>query len=883
MEQYTVTGMSCAACSARVEKAVGKVAGVSACSVSLLTNSMGVEGTALEQDIIAAVEAAGYGAARKTSERQASVYKGGEETALADRETPLLQKRLWASLVFLAVLMYISMGHMMWGWWLPVSLADNHVAVGLLQLLLTGIIMVINQRFFISGFKSLLHGAPNMDTLVALGAGASFVYSTYALFAMTEAQAKGNMEAVMAYMHEFYFESAAMILTLITVGKMLEARSKGRTTDALKGLMKLAPKTAVVLKEGAETEIPIEQVKKGDVFVVRPGENIPVDGVVLEGSSAVNEAALTGESIPVDKQKGDGVSAATLNQSGFLKCEATRVGEDTTLSKIIQMVSDAAATKAPIAKVADRVSGVFVPAVIAVAAVTLLVWLLAGKDIGFALARGISVLVISCPCALGLATPVAIMVGNGCGAKNGILFKTAVSLEEAGKMRIVALDKTGTITSGEPKVTDVYPAQGVSKEELIRTACALEQKSEHPLAKAVLEYAREKGIEAEEVTDFRVLSGSGLEARRQGELLSGGNYRFINGRAEIAESIQREAERLAEEGKTPLFFARGGSFAGMIAVADVIKEDSPQAVRELQNMGLRVVMLTGDNARTAKAIGRQAGVDEVIAGVLPEGKESVIRSLKEQGKVAMVGDGINDAPALTRADIGIAIGAGTDIAIDAADVVLMKSSLCDVPAAIRLSRATLKNIHENLFWAFLYNVIGIPLAAGLWIPVFGWKLNPMFGAAAMSLSSFCVVTNALRLNLVDIHSAKRDGRHRRAEALRAAEIPQAAGEEQAQKAADGKQAEQEADRKIESGKRNTGKPDKEMEENKMEKTMKIEGMMCGHCEARVKKCLEALPQVTEAVVSHETGSAVVKLNGEIADETLQKAVEEQDYKVLSVM
>ena len=843
MKQYTVTGMSCAACSARVEKAVGKVAGVSACSVSLLTNSMGVEGTASEQEIIAAVEAAGYGAAPKGREEQAAAGRSGEEAALEDKETPLLKKRLFASVGFLIILMYISMGHMMWGWWLPSFLAENHVAMGILQLLLTVIIMVINQRFFISGFKSLLHGAPNMDTLVALGAGASFIYSTYALFAMTDAQLKGNMEGVMAYMHEFYFESAAMILTLITVGKMLEARSKGRTTDALKGLMKLAPKTAVIVREGVETEIPIEQVKKGDVFVVRPGENIPVDGVVIEGSSAVNEAALTGESIPVDKAEGDSVSAATLNQSGFIRCEATRVGEDTTLSKIIQMVSDAAATKAPIAKVADKVSGVFVPAVIAIAAVTILIWLLVGKDIGFVLARGISVLVISCPCALGLATPVAIMVGNGCGAKNGILFKTAVSLEEAGKMQIVALDKTGTITSGEPKVTDICPAEGVSEKELMLTACALEQKSEHPLAKAVLEYAGEKGIEAEEVTDFRALSGSGLEAGKQGEVLSGGNYQFISGRAEIAKSIQEEAERLSEEGKTPLFFARDNRLCGMIAVADVIKEDSPRAVKELQNMGIRVVMLTGDNVRTAEAIGRQAGVDEVIAGVLPDGKESVIRSLQEQGKVAMVGDGINDAPALTRADIGIAIGAGTDIAIDAADVVLMKSRLSDVPAAIRLSRATLKNIHENLFWAFIYNIIGIPLAAGLWIPVFGWQLNPMFGAAAMSLSSFCVVTNALRLNLVDIHSAKRDKKHKKA---------------------------------------NIGKTEKEMEENKMEKTMKIEGMMCGHCEARVKKCLEALPEVTEAVVSHETGSAVVKLSGEIADETLKKAVEEQDYKVVSI-
>ncbi|MBD5512249.1 MAG: heavy metal translocating P-type ATPase [Lachnospiraceae bacterium] len=867
MKQYTVTGMSCAACSARVEKAVGKVAGVSACSVSLLTNSMGVEGTASEQEIIAAVEAAGYGAAPKGREEQAAAGRGREEAVLEDKETPLLKKRLFASVGFLIVLMYISMGHMMWGWWLPSFLAENHVAMGLLQLLLTVIIMVINQRFFISGFKSLLHGAPNMDTLVALGAGASFIYSTYALFAMTDAQLKGNMEGVMAYMHEFYFESAATILTLITVGKMLEARSKGRTTDALKGLMKLAPKTAVIVREGVETEIPIEQVKKGDVFVVRPGENIPVDGVVIEGSSAVNEAALTGESIPVDKAEGDSVSAATLNQSGFIKCEATRVGEDTTLSKIIQMVSDAAATKAPIAKVADKVSGVFVPAVIAIAAVTILIWLLVGKDIGFVLARGISVLVISCPCALGLATPVAIMVGNGCGAKNGILFKTAVSLEEAGKMQIVALDKTGTITSGEPKVTDICPAEGFSERELMLTACALEQKSEHPLAKAVLEYAGEKGIEAEEVTDFRALSGSGLEARKQGEVLSGGNYQFISGRAEIAKSIQEEAERLSEEGKTPLFFARDNRLCGMIAVADVIKEDSPRAVKELQNMGIRVVMLTGDNARTAEAIGRQAGVDEVIAGVLPDGKESVIRSLQEQGKVAMVGDGINDAPALTRADIGIAIGAGTDIAIDAADVVLMKSRLSDVPAAIRLSRATLKNIHENLFWAFIYNIIGIPLAAGLWIPVFGWQLNPMFGAAAMSLSSFCVVTNALRLNLVDIHSAKRDKKHRNA------------GEK---KSAAGEIGKSESSQKADTKKLNIGKTEKEMEENKMEKTMKIEGMMCGHCEARVKKCLEALPEVTEAVVSHETGSAVVKLSGEIADETLKKAVEEQDYKVVSI-
>ncbi len=838
MEQYTVTGMSCAACSARVEKAVAKVEGVTSCSVSLLTNSMGVEGTAPAQAIISAVEEAGYGASLKGAGGAAETQRAGTsgEEMLADRETPVLKRRLYSSLGFLIVLMYISMGHMMWNWPVPSFIEGNHVAMGLLQLLLTVIIMVINQKFFVSGFKSLWHRAPNMDTLVALGSGASFVYSTYALFAMTDAQMRGDMAGVMSYMHEFYFESAAMILTLITVGKMLEARSKGRTTDALKSLMKLAPKTATVVRDGAETEVPVEQVKKGDIFVVRPGENIPVDGVVLEGSSAVNEAALTGESIPVDKGAGDRVSAATVNQSGFIRCEAIRVGEDTTLSQIIQMVSDAAATKAPIAKVADKVSGVFVPAVITIAAVTLVVWLLAGQGIGFALARSISVLVISCPCALGLATPVAIMVGNGMGAKNGILFKTAVSLEEAGKTQIVALDKTGTITSGEPRVTDMIPVPGVSETELLRDACALEQKSEHPLAKAILVRAEELGLESREVTDFKALPGNGLSAVLDGAAMAGGNLQFISSQAEVSSQLKERAKGLAEEGKTPLFFSRDGSLEGIIAVADTIKEDSPQAVRELQNMGIRVVMLTGDNERTARAIGGQAGVDEVIAGVLPEGKESVIRSLKRQGKVAMVGDGINDAPALTRADIGIAIGAGTDIAIDAADVVLMKSRLSDVPAAIRLSRATLKNIHENLFWAFFYNVVGIPLAAGLWYPIFGWKLNPMFGAAAMSLSSFCVVTNALRLNLFRIHDAGKD-------------------------------------RKIKI---------KKMEEKNMEKTMKIEGMMCGHCEARVKKCLEALPEVAEAAVSHEAGTAVVTLNSDIADDVLRKAVEDQDYKVVSI-
>ena len=847
MEQYTVTGMSCAACSARVEKAVSKVEGVTSCSVSLLTNSMGVEGSASPEAIIKAVEDAGYGASPKSSAREhhSSMDMAAAEEALKDKDTLLLKKRLITSLVFLLVLMYFSMGHMMWGWPLPSVLQDNHVAMGLIQMLLTIVIMVINQRFFISGFKSLAHKAPNMDTLVALGATAAFVYSTYALFAMTDAQVRGDMNGVMAYMHEFYFESAAMILTLITVGKMLEAHSKGKTTDALKGLMKLAPKTAVVIRNGEEVEVPVDEVSKGDIFVVRPGENIPVDGIVLEGNSAVNESALTGESIPVDKAVGDKVSAATQNQSGYIRCEATRVGEDTTLSQIIQMVSDAAATKAPIAKVADKVSGVFVPAVITIAVITTLIWLLAGESFGFALARGISVLVISCPCALGLATPVAIMVGNGVGAKNGIMFKTAVSLEEAGKVEIVALDKTGTITSGKPKVTDMIPAEGISQEELLRLAYALESRSEHPLARAIVDYAKEKGVQASEVTDFEALTGNGVQTKLNGSRLLGGSFKFMKSQLSIPESAQSQYEKLAGDGKTPLFFAKENQFLGIIAVADVIKEDSPQAVRELQNMGIRVVMLTGDNERTAKAIGAQAGVDEVIAGVLPDGKESVIRKLKEQGKVAMVGDGINDAPALTRADMGIAIGAGTDIAIDAADVVLMKSRLSDVPAAIRLSRAALHNIHENLFWAFAYNVIGIPLAAGIWIPLFGWQLNPMYGAAAMSLSSFCVVTNALRLNLVKIHDASHD-------------------------------------KKVKNRSHQASATINQMEDNSMEKTMKIEGMMCGHCEARVKKTLEALPQVTEAQVSHEKGTAVVKLNAEVSNEELAKAVEEQDYKVISV-
>lgn len=889
MKQYTVTGMSCAACSSRVEKAVSKVPGVTACSVSLLTNSMGVEGDVPPETVIHAVEDAGYGASLKGQGTATQAQSASEaEDALKDRETPVLKHRLIASLGFLAVLMYMSMGHMMWGWPLPHFMDGNHVAMGLLQLLLAGIIMVINQKFFISGFKGLLHRAPNMDTLVALGSGASFIYSTYALFAMTDAQLKGNDTAVMSYMHEFYFESAAMILALITVGKMLEARSKGKTTDALKGLMKLAPKTAVIIRDGVETKVPIEEVKKGDVFVVRPGENIPVDGVVLEGASAVNEAALTGESIPVDKAQGDPVSAATVNQSGYLRCEATRVGEDTSLSQIIRMVSDAAATKAPIAKIADRVSGVFVPAVITIAVVTTIIWLLAGQTFGFALARGISVLVISCPCALGLATPVAIMVGNGMGAKNGILFKTAVSLEETGKMDIVALDKTGTITSGEPRVTDVIPSGGVTEKELVSLALSLEKKSEHPLAKAVLLYAKEQQVDAPEAADFQALPGNGLSGTLDGASLAGGSFSYISGHTTVSAQEQVSFERLASEGKTPLCFMKNGRLAGMIAVADVIKEDSPQAVKELQNMGIRVVMLTGDNERTARAIGAQAGVDEVIAGVLPDGKESVIRSLKEQGKVAMVGDGINDAPALTRADIGIAIGAGTDIAIDAADVVLMKSRLSDVPAAIRLSRATLRNIHENLFWAFFYNVVGIPLAAGLWYPIFGWKLNPMFGAAAMSLSSFCVVTNALRLNLFKMHDASKDHPMRKR-----AEKAANKGGEKAENAgtvrmgaedtrsigqtANGNETVSKEMQKSENQKNNIN-----MEGITMTKTMNIEGMMCGHCEARVKKALEALAGVESAEVSHEKGTAVVSMSADVADDTLKEAVEAQDYKVDSI-
>ena len=889
MKQYTVTGMSCAACSSRVEKAVSKVPGVTACSVSLLTNSMGVEGDVPPETVIHAVEDAGYGASLKGQGTAAQAQSASEaEDALKDRETPVLKHRLIASLGFLAVLMYMSMGHMMWGWPLPHFMDGNHVAMGLLQLLLTGIIMVINQKFFISGFKGLLHRAPNMDTLVALGSGASFIYSTYALFAMTDAQLKGNDTAVMSYMHEFYFESAAMILALITVGKMLEARSKGKTTDALKGLMKLAPKTAVIIRDGVETKVPIDEVKKGNVFVVRPGENIPVDGVVLEGTSAVNEAALTGESIPVDKAQGDPVSAATVNQSGYLRCEATRVGEDTSLSQIIRMVSDAAATKAPIAKIADRVSGVFVPAVITIAVVTTIIWLLAGQTFGFALARGISVLVISCPCALGLATPVAIIVGNGMGAKNGILFKTAVSLEETGKMDIVALDKTGTITSGEPRVTDVIPSGGVTEKELVSLALSLEKKSEHPLAKAVLLYAKEQQIDAPEAADFQALPGNGLSGTLDGASLAGGSFSYISGHTTVSAQEQASFERLASEGKTPLCFMKNGRLAGMIAVADVIKEDSPQAVKELQNMGIRVVMLTGDNERTARAIGAQAGVDEVIAGVLPDGKESVIRSLKEQGKVAMVGDGINDAPALTRADIGIAIGAGTDIAIDAADVVLMKSRLSDVPAAIRLSRATLRNIHENLFWAFFYNVVGIPLAAGLWYPIFGWKLNPMFGAAAMSLSSFCVVTNALRLNLFKMHDASKDHPMRKR-----AEKAANKGGEKAENAgavrvgaedtrsigqtANGNETVSKEMQKSENQKNNIN-----MEGITMTKTMNIEGMMCGHCEARVKKALEALAGVESAEVSHEKGTAVVSMSADVADDTLKEAVEAQDYKVDSI-
>ena len=863
MEQYNVTGMSCAACSARVEKAVSKVPGVTGCSVSLLTNSMGVEGTASEQDIIRAVEASGYGASKKGGAKETSGSGASDyEEMLRDKTTPLLKKRLIASLVLLIPLMYVSMGHMMWNWPLPSFFDGNHVAMGLVQLLLTVAIMVINQRFFINGFKSLWHRAPNMDTLVALGATASFGYSVYALFAMTGAQVRGDMDAVMGYMHEFYFESAAMILTLITVGKMLEALSKGRTTDALKGLMKLAPKTATLLRDGQETEVSIDQVKIGDCFVVRPGENIPVDGVVTEGSSAVNESALTGESIPVDKAAGDTVSAATLNQSGFLTCEATRVGEDTTLSQIIQMVSDAAATKAPIAKVADRVSGIFVPAVITIAILTIIGWLLAGQSVGFALARGISVLVISCPCALGLATPVAIMVGNGMGAKHGIMFKTAVSLENAGKTEIVALDKTGTITSGEPEVTDLYPIAPVTEEALLLAAGALEQKSEHPLARAVLKLAKERGMDCGDLTEFTAVPGNGLTGRRGTSFLAGGNAAFIGGQATIPEAAKAMAEQYAKQGKTPLFFSENGSLLGIIAVADVIKEDSPRAVRELQNMGIRVVMLTGDNERTAQAIGAEAGVDEVIAGVLPDGKEAVIRTLKEQGRTAMVGDGINDAPALTRADVGIAIGAGTDIAIDAADVVLMKSRLSDVPAAIRLSRATLRNIHENLFWAFIYNIIGIPLAAGIWYPIFGWKLNPMFGAAAMSLSSFCVVTNALRLNLFGMYDAGKDKKRRKKGSTTG-----------------------NGSRSANTGSATAVQPEenqKEKENKDMEKTMEIKGMMCGHCEARVKKALEALPEVTEAIVSHEAGTAVVKLSAAVSDDVLKKAVEDQDYEVTDI-
>ena len=857
MKQYIVTGMSCAACSSRVEKAVSKVEGVENCSVSLLTNSMGVEGTASDEAVIKAVEDAGYGASLKTShtasDKSGTSQKSGsqgmyaaQEDMLKDRATPVLKKRLIASVGFLIVLMYISMGHMMWGWPLPSFLEGNHVAMGLIQMLLTIIIMVINQKFFISGFKGLLHKAPNMDTLVALGSGAAFVYSTYALFAMTDAQVRMDMDGVMHYMHEFYFESAAMILTLITVGKMLEAHSKGKTTDAIKSLMKLAPKTANIIRDGSELNVPVENVKKGDIFIVRPGENIPVDGIVVEGSSAVNEAALTGESIPVDKSAGDNVSAATLNQSGFLKCEASRVGEDTTLSQIIQMVSDAAATKAPIAKIADRVSGVFVPAVITIALITIAVWLIAGQSVGFALARGISVLVISCPCALGLATPVAIMVGNGMGAKNGMMFKTASSLEETGKIDIVALDKTGTITSGEPKVTDIICADGFGKNDLLESAYSIEMLSEHPLAKAVTGYVKDNKRDVfnkkYNITEFQALAGNGLSGINGEDKITGGSLRFMSNMVNVPQEMDKKAQELAEQGKTPLLFAKNDKLLGIIAVADVIKEESGQAVKELHDMGVRVVMLTGDNERTAKAIGRQAGVGEVIAGVLPDGKEAVIRKLKESGKVAMVGDGINDAPALTRADIGIAIGAGTDIAIDAADIVLMKSRLTDVPAAIRLSRATLRNIHENLFWAFFYNIIGIPLAAGVWIQLFGWTLNPMFGAAAMSLSSFCVVTNALRLNLFKVYDASHDRKRVK---------------------------------KHDNNKNSKG-------EKNMEKTLNIEGMMCGHCEARVKKALEALAQVDEAVVSHENGTAVVKLNVDVDNAVLKEAVEAQDYKVTGI-
>ena len=859
MKQYTVTGMSCAACSARVEKAVSKVDGVTSCSVSLLTNSMGVEGSATDAQIVEAVEQAGYGASPKGTGTETANGRANNsleqlkaaQDALVDRETPKLRNRLIASLIFLVVLMYFSMGHMMWGWPLPEFFNGNHVAMGLLQLLLTVAVMVINQKFFISGFKGLIHGAPNMDTLVALGSAASFGYSVYALFAMTAAQVKGDMDAVMSYMHEFYFESAAMILALITVGKMLEAHSKGKTTDALKSLMQLAPKTATVVKDGVEQEISVDAVKKGDIFVVRPGENIPVDGEIIDGTTAVNESALTGESIPVDKQKGDAVSAATVNQSGFIKCRATRVGEDTTLSQIIQMVSDAAATKAPIAKIADRVSGVFVPAVITIAIITIIAWLIAGETVGFALARGISVLVISCPCALGLATPVAIMVGNGKGAKSGILFKTAASLEATGRTQIVALDKTGTITSGEPKVTDIVPDETFFEEngnnagKLLAIAASVEAKSEHPLAKAIMERAKTDEISIAEVTDFSAVVGNGLTATLAGKMIKAGNLAFVSKFVKVSDDMRAKAVEFSKEGKTPLFFAADDRLCGIIAVADTIKEDSPEAVRQLKNMGIRVVMLTGDNEQTANAIGKQAGVDEVIAGVLPDGKEAVIRKLKKQGRVAMVGDGINDAPALTRADMGIAIGAGSDVAIDAADVVLMKSRLIDVPAAVRLSRATLTNIHENLFWAFFYNVIGIPLAAGLWYPLLGWKLNPMFGAAAMSLSSFCVVTNALRLNLCRVYDPKHDRKAK-------------------------------PDRKDKADKPN------ESEEKSMTKTMNIEGMMCCHCEARVKKALEALDAVSEAAVSHESGTAVVTLSSDISDEKLKETVEAEDYKVTSI-
>ena len=874
MEQYNVTGMSCAACSTRVEKAVSKVPGVTSCSVSLLTNSMGVDGTASSGEIIKAVQDAGYGASLKGASGEQLSASAAEE-ALEDHETPVLKRRLIASIGFLLVLMYFSMGHMMWGWPLPEWFDNNHVAMGLVQLLLAGIVMVINQKFFISGFKSLWHRAPNMDTLVALGSMASFVWSVYALFAMTRAQVDGDSAAVMNYMMEFYFESAAMILTLITVGKMLEARSKGKTTDALKGLMKLAPKTAVVVRDGLEAAVPIEQVRKGDIFVVRPGENVPVDGVILEGNSAVNESALTGESIPVDKNPGDAVSAATVNQSGFIRCEATRVGEDTTLSQIIKMVSDAAATKAPIAKIADRVSGVFVPAVISIAIVTTIIWLIVGKPFGFALARGISVLVISCPCALGLATPVAIMVGNGMGAKNGILFKTAVSLEEAGKIQIVALDKTGTITKGEPQVTDLVPAEGISEKELLTYAYALEKKSEHPLAKAILVKAEEQQIKAQEVSDFQALPGNGLRAVLNNEILTGGSMKFISNQVPVTPELILEAEKLAGEGKTPLLFIKNSKLIGMIAVADVMKEDSPRAVKELQNMGIRVVMLTGDNERTAKAIGAQAGVDEVIAGVLPDGKESVIRSLKEKGKVAMVGDGINDAPALTRADIGIAIGAGTDVAIDAADVVLMKSQLSDVPAAIRLSRATLRNIHENLFWAFFYNVIGIPLAAGVWIPIFGWTLNPMFGAAAMSLSSFCVVTNALRLNLFKVHDASKDKKIKQ----NTAELHVTADTESKNT------ANENAD--CCSTEIHDRKDQENIKENKENNgmttiTVNVTGMMCGHCEAHVNKAIKEAFGVEDVVSSHEKGTTVIQAPQKLDEDKIREVIKEAGYEVTGI-